>query len=56
MSESEERFLVNNILMFGLSGGYIVKFTPHFLHILCVRNTLMNVSGIKIYSTYVDPV
>ena len=25
-----------------LSVGYIVKFTPHFLDILCFGNTLMN--------------
>ena len=28
---------------FVLSEGYIVQFTPHLLHILCVGNTLVNV-------------
>ena len=33
----------------------IVQFTLHLLHILCVGNTLMEVSSIKIYSTYLGP-
>ena len=35
-----------------LSRGYIVQFTPHLRHILCVGNTLMNILQIKIYFIY----
>ena len=45
--------MLSNVLI--LSGGYIVQFTPHLLHILCVGYTLMKILWIKIYSTYLWP-
>ena len=35
--------IIQKFTCFSLSQGYIVPFTPHLLHILCVGNTLMNV-------------